>query len=96
MEMSSAVARRPSCWTSRIQAAWLVSLPSPSKTSCRSGSETTVLGRDLTQQGHLEASDVPFGGQIEKVMGLPPIEQQRMEEEALALLRQTAVEYGAL
>jgi hypothetical protein len=29
-------------------------------------------------------------------MGLPPREQQRMEEEALALLRQTAVEYGAL
>jgi hypothetical protein len=34
--------------------------------------------------------------QIEKVMGLPPREQQRMEEEALALLRQTAVEYEAL
>jgi RNA polymerase sigma factor (sigma-70 family) len=34
--------------------------------------------------------------QIEKVMGLTPSEQQRMEEEALALLRQGAREHGAL
>jgi RNA polymerase sigma factor (sigma-70 family) len=33
--------------------------------------------------------------QIEKVMGLSPSEQQRMEEEALALLRQGAREYAA-
>ena len=34
--------------------------------------------------------------QIEKVMGLPPSEQQRLEEEALELLRQGAREYAAL
>ena len=34
--------------------------------------------------------------QIEKVMGLPVAEQARLEEEALALLRQAAKEYGAL
>jgi DNA-directed RNA polymerase sigma subunit (sigma70/sigma32) len=34
--------------------------------------------------------------QIEKVMGLDPEQQQRLEEEALALLRQAAKEFGAL
>jgi len=34
--------------------------------------------------------------QIEKVMGLSPSQQQRLEEEALALLRQAGKEYGAL
>jgi DNA-directed RNA polymerase specialized sigma subunit len=34
--------------------------------------------------------------QIEKVMGLSASEQQRLEEEALALLRQAAREYWAL
>jgi len=33
--------------------------------------------------------------QIERVMGLPVAEQERLEEEALALLRQGAREYGA-
>jgi hypothetical protein len=33
---------------------------------------------------------------IQKVMGLDPEQQQRLEEEALALLRQAAKEYGAL
>jgi RNA polymerase sigma factor (sigma-70 family) len=34
--------------------------------------------------------------QIQKVMGLDPEQQQRLEEEALALLRKAAKEYGAL
>jgi RNA polymerase sigma factor (sigma-70 family) len=34
--------------------------------------------------------------QIEKVMGLEPAEQERLENEALALLRQAAREFGAL
>ena len=34
--------------------------------------------------------------QIQKVMGLDPDQQQRLEEEALTLLRQAAKEYGAL
>ena len=34
--------------------------------------------------------------QIEKVMGLSASEQQRLEEKALAVLRQVAKEYGAL
>jgi RNA polymerase primary sigma factor len=34
--------------------------------------------------------------QIEKVMGLTPSQQQRMEEEALVLLRQAGREYGPL
>ena len=34
--------------------------------------------------------------QIQKLMGLDPEQQQRLEEEALALLRQAAKEYGAL
>ncbi|WP_255011998.1 hypothetical protein [Cyanobium sp. Cruz-8D1] len=34
--------------------------------------------------------------QIQKVMGLEPEQQQRLEEEALTVLRQAAREYGAL
>jgi hypothetical protein len=34
--------------------------------------------------------------QIERVLGLPVAEQVRLEEEALAVLRQVAKEYGAL
>jgi hypothetical protein len=34
--------------------------------------------------------------QIQKVMGLKPEEQQRLEEEALELLRQAGREYGSL
>jgi hypothetical protein len=34
--------------------------------------------------------------QIEKVMGLPAAEQARLEQEALAVLRQAKREYGAL
>ena len=34
--------------------------------------------------------------QIERVLGLPTAEQARLEEEALAVLRQVAKEYGAI